>query len=355
MIRSLNDNRRLQPFVSILVLGMLVLIMSACNSVKNYHLEILHPAQITIQPEIKTAVLIDNSFPIKDSVKVLVEHKSEQYIHEVVDTFSTIAIRKLYKTLNDRSFFDSVSWHQKQLNILPYGYKNKPLQIDTLRKIKAQTNADLAIVLSDYNYTPCLTYSEVIEGLKLYNITLYNKAQLTWSLIDLNSFKIIDVYRQIDSLSWTSQSERLYYPTEGLPSVKESEVSVADYLGFYYANHLTPWWEPKDRNYYSGGGYYKLADEYVAAKNFAAAEKVWFHYYQSKKKIVKARAAHNIALARELQGDIEGASKWAFESYTLFKSLSVMYQAEIDQANEYYLELCKRLLDAKKLVNQIGG
>jgi hypothetical protein len=332
------------------------ILMSGCYVVRDFNIDILHPAQISLQPEIKSVVIIDNAFPMRDSLKVKVQNKSVQYTKDVVDTFSTVALRKLYQTLKGRNFFDTVYWHQTALNIPPDGYANKPVAKSTFQLIKQNTQADIAIVLNRYEYSPEISYVSLAENLDWYYMGLKNIGLMDWFVIDLNTSKIIDHYNQVDTLSWDVTTDKLVFPINGLPSLKETAVSLADYQGYYFADHITPWWESKRRYYFSAQGYGRLAEDFIVAKNWVEVEKVWyFQYKNTRQKAIKARMAHNLALAKEMQCDFDAASRWAFDAVSIYKSVSDYYTYDLEQEKNYYKELIKRKLDNDKISSQIGS
>ena len=87
------------------------------------------------------------------------------------------------------------------------------------------------------------------------------------------------------------------------------------------------------RKIYTGGDpNLKASKDYVKSQNWKAAKGLWEEAAKSDNLKVKARAIYNIAVSREVDGDLHGALELAEESNTLYpKGASGNYSQVIRQ------------------------
>lgn len=334
---------------------LLTFALAGCSSYSVYQMEVLRPAEVTIPPQIKSVMVVDNSFPMPDSVEVEITTNSTytSFVKGSGDSASSLAIRQLVSELNNRHFFDTVYLAPKTMNG-KYGYRGKPVNVKELQKLTESKNVDAAIVLNGYNYNPSVRFLPTdVFGQYLCRQSLPFAAE--WLFVDVNTGAMVDKHIHADTLNWQGLIDGYYYPVPGIPLLNEGIAEAAGHMAYAQADRIAPYWESISRFYYtSGAGYYPLAAKHVRKNEWVEAEKVWFYIYNHSKGVAKARLAHNIALAKEVEGDFENAARWSYQSWQLFNEKSSWYAFEASQEKKYYLELTKRYADAKKLADQYG-
>lgn len=340
------------------LLIVLLFLFSSCMTLSTYHVDVLCPAEVTISPLIKSVVLVDNSISSSDSLNVFLktpDFQASQLVSGFVDTLSSFAVKEAAKELRQRKFFDTVYVDVKSLKDST-SFMKKRLSDTYLSELKKKYNADALILMNGISFKTELNY----EYVSSYSVYLFEVEQIisgntSWEILDLTADTIIDRFKQSDILSWKSYSDSLVYPVNGIPLIFNALGDFAGRLGYYYADRTTPFWQSIDRLYFSSdNGEFNIAKNYVLKGDWVKAEKVWYYIYEKSKGLKKARAAYNIALAKEIQNDIESAGKWAFESYSISKDLNKNSDLVI-MANAYYDDLVKRFLDNEKLFWQLGG
>jgi hypothetical protein len=338
--------------LSFLVAG----VLQSCVSIKNYQMDILVPATVSIPPDIKSVIVIDNAKLPGDSIEIVVSDHKGQYIKPNTDTIPAIALKQLYETIRQRSFFDTVYLQPITSSLARSQSIGSSNLKKTLTEAKNNHQADAAVVLEEVKLFPKLDYQPFYTETLNYRIDQSFVANFVWVIVDLKHDSVLDVYNQVDTLVWTSYANALAYPVIGLPSFNESVRSVADYFGYYCADRICPNWVRENRYYFAGNGMgWDLANASIAKNDWLNAAKVWFGMYSSSKGAPKARLAHNIALSYEVLGDFEEAVKWSAHSKLLFKPTSSWFVQEKALTDDYYNTILKRALHAKKLAEQLGG
>lgn len=331
-------------------------VLSGCVTYSSYQMDVLRPATITIPPHVKSVMVIDNSYPTLDSVEVDITTNISYVSHipVVFDSSSSIAMKQLVAELNMRQFFDTVYLAPETLNG-KFGYRHKPFSFPQLHTNADSLKVDGVVVFNNYTYHPALNYSHLIEN-DYFMCNQSVRFVVDWVFVDLIENRVIDQYVHVDTLYWKGVSGDYSYPVIGVPTLTDAIAETAEYMGFYHADRLTPYGENVSRYFYTyGAGYYPEADACVEQNQWAKAEKVWFFIYKNAKGIRKAQLAHNIALAKEVQSQFDDAARWAHHSWQLFSDRSSSQSATAKKEKEYYLELIKRIDDAKKLGLQYGN
>ena len=342
--------------IRIVLFLFLPFLMIGCVSLSTVKVDVLRPAVKSIPPEIKTLVVVDNSSAHPDSIPVQVNSLNDsnvQYLENFKDTISNMVINSLVKELKKRKYFDDVYLGRSTLKDTSANSKRQRLTGEGIKEIKKKFNPDAILILNDFDFSPILGLNEVSYDYYYYSQLLIGKAD--WQLYSFLGDTLMDNYTQRDSMRWNSYMDEVVYPVDGIPTIEESLQELGNYMGFYYADRIAPYWEPVNRYYYYyNSGLFKVGADLANRKNWEEAEKVWFSIYRDDKKLNKARAAHNIALAKEMQGDFQDASKWAYESLALYEKYGSYLKEEINREKSYYKEITRRYLDKKKLQEQFG-
>lgn len=140
-----------------------------------------------------------------------------------------------------------------------------------------------------------------------------------------------------DSIYWLPHSSLTFTKI-----VKESSEFAASIMVPY----LLPSWKETARNYFDGGSVeMRDAGVYVREHNWEEAYLLWKKVYDTGKGQQKMRAAYNIALYHEMQGDFEASKKYIEEAAAWVKPETVdavvvrAYQVKIDSFAQKYQQL----------------
>jgi len=339
-----------------LLLG--VALLTACST--NYKLieiEVLKPAKYSVPPEIASIVLVNNSYPFRDtSVHVaMVEGNYMVFDSVLVDAFPDTLLKSLSKELLIRKFFDTVYIDTIKYNPEFTGKPLKPLSSGQVDEICDKHNAQAVLAVGGYSHGTNLKVDEV--GYAEYYSTMDVSGVTYWRFYDAIQDQVIHEKIQADTLYWDGIGGTAQNSLVKFPSLKEATLNLADYMGWKFTDNIAPYWEIVQRKLFtSGNAYFMSASDWIANKNWEEAEKLWGFVYENGKPIDQARAAHNIAFSFEQKGDFESAAKWAYNSYQAYVlTNSMRYGEEIREATAYYKDMSVRKREYRKLVKQIGG
>lgn len=345
----------LSRLTKIAIIFGLSVIVSSCTTLSTIKIDVLKPAVFSVPPDIVSVVVVDNALPFRDeNVHVISTPKQVLSIDSVwVDNFGEIATKALAESLIDKNFFDSVYYHPVSTNrnyLNPHFGELPNYMIDSLCNVY---NAQAVISLEAVKYNSKMIFTDFGES---YYASLDVNGLMYWKMYANNGF-IMDAYLQKDTIFWDNSDVSFNRALTAIPVLRESIEIIGWHMGRKAAKRISPYWETANRYFFSGGNYLFLrATDLQASNNWEEAAKVWYHIYENAEKRQKARAAMNIALSYEVRGNFPEAVVWADISRKIFEGLgffnSTMNEKTISKL--YYLQLCERNQERKKLDEQFG-
>ncbi|HBX88635.1 MAG TPA: hypothetical protein DEG09_08490 [Marinilabiliaceae bacterium] len=343
-------NLKLILLVALLPLGFL-----SCTSLSSISIDVMRPAEYSVPPDLLSAVVLDFSYPHSgDSVHKLIINGVNTPIDTVrIDDFGLRVANSMVLELDNRMFFDSVYLHPVSLNKGPAGRPGVQLSRQQIADIIDEYNAHLVIAVEGVSYN---TEVKVIDLGGYYYSTLDAFGEVLWRIYDRYG-DVLDEYLQNDSIYWDNRDTQYSSNLSAMPSLRNSVESLADFMGRYYPDRISPFWEKQRRYYYSSGHHlFSRANDLIKAHNWESAARVWYYVFEEGNKKQKAISAFNIALSYEIRGDFAEAAAWADKSRALFQDLGSFSASSLDveRANRYYNELNERIKEAEKLQEQVG-
>ena len=337
---------------NIVFFGLFLSILS-CGSISTLNLDVLRPAEVTIDPEILSVVVVDNSLPYRsEGVHTIKTPKGTIIIDTLwIDDFSQIAAISMVNELKNRQFFDEVYFHTD----MDFG-KGHLTGERLLRKIEYLCNiynAQAVIFLENYAYKTKLNLMDLGD---IYYGSMDVNGTICWKIYENNGY-LLDTYIQTDSIFWDAAENNYSEILKQIPRQTASIEVLAEYLGETYIRRVAPFWETVSRKYYSQGHFlFMRANDLHAINNWSEAAKVWYYVYQNGNKRQKVMAAFNIALSYEVRGDFNEAIAWSEICNNLIENMGTIRISQYERklATLYHTQLIERALQKKKLDAQIG-
>ncbi len=328
------------------------LLISSCSSFEYLSIDALIPAKHSLQPEIKSVVIVNNSMPFrgKELDKAIINGVTHDLDTVWYDDFAINVVKSLKEELLARNFFDTV--YVEQSGNYPSGNEMTPYDIE---KIANMYNSEAVITLQSYFYRNWYEVNQYDTGTIG---SLDVSSGILWSLHNnlTHKMQIEDIEK--DTISWTEEGATIEHVAEKLPGIRTGLEELSYYVGGKSADLFAPYWERQSRGIYTNGNYsFMQAAEYVRHDNWEEAMKLWKIVFENSKKKIKARAAFNLALGSEVKGDFDGAHAWIKECYDILKYLPAnnRNQQDLLRMKAYFTEIVKRTTQAKKLQIQVGG
>lgn len=331
----------------------LCMLVISCKTYKEVHYDVLRPAAYSVPPEIKSLVVVNNSFPFNaDNAHIAMVVGDEVRLDTVqVDSFAAIVISSLRKELAYRQFFDTVYADTVRYNQVDVGRAFKVLRPSEVSSICSKFDADAVLSLEGARYG---TNINVLDMGEEYFSTMDANGLLFWRLYD--RYEKVPLYKtsQVDTIFWSGVGANVNNSVGSFPSLKDATIELGGYLGATFADQLVPFWEPVTRRIYvSGNPLFVNASEWLAKDNRYEAEKIWAYIYEKGSAKEKWRSANNIAVSMEARGELKKAMEWAYQSYQACENAGGI--EAVDAAKDLYVDLVRRYRDEKKLSKQVGG
>lgn len=177
---------------------------------------------------------------------------------------------------------------------------------------------------------------------------IVNRASLVWSL-SLKRDSLSYKYSQIDTLVFNG-ADPLY--RKSLKNKLYNAInSSAEYLGKAFGAKLIPTWIKVERMYYRSNNPEMIkAEEFANANQWIRAAEIWNKMTRNKNTVMAAKASYNMALACEMEGELDAAIDWLVRSYTLLKENNKEHQ---DNCQRYINLLATRKKEIEKLARQV--
>ena len=331
---------------SVLFLIVLLLSFSSCVSYKKLTIEIVKPAGYLIPPEIKKLAIVSRNLKYESDTLQNYHARNSHLVKDKIQFNPDSLARKtcldsLARNLMKQNRFDSILTYPVNYFPLIRIKKIGPNKADWYKIITQQTNADGLIILDMFS---CF-YSN------LDNTTANVVTSNIWSFYDAKKQKITDRFVQIDTLYWDGRDESGLKKIR-IPAKKEAITLAAGIIGENYSKHIQPSWTMVYRDIMvCKNPDLNLAEKLARKNNWEDASAIWQKYADGKNKRNQIVALYNLALASEMNGDVDQAIKltdraakvstgffWSLENEAVRKYSAVLYQrkTELKKLNTQY-------------------
>lgn len=317
----------------------LLLSMSSCVSYENLSIEVLKPPKFSLPADIHKVALVSRNLKYEDDTLQYYQVKNRNLIKDKIrfntDSLAQITcIDSLAAKLLVHNRFDSVLI--LPVNSFPVTRVQK-IRLDKAgwyKNLTYQTGADGLIILDMFS---CFyKQAEVYNSTPRANVVTSN----VWSIYDSKHQKIIDRFAQVDTLYWDGTDENGNYKERRLPAKKEAILLAAGITGENYAKYILPTWTTVYRDIMvCGQPEFKNAAKLAQKSNWEEASSFWQKNTENKHKLYRIISLYNLALASEMNGDIDQAIKltdqaanastgrfWSIENEAVREYSAVLYQ-----------------------------
>ena len=239
-------------------------------------------------------------------------------------TFIKREIMSLSKIVKQFSDYECDNCYTKYIDP-EYGLYSK----EDIQQIADTTGADLLISLdwfAAFDGIFSLKYTNELKDSLSTRKTKYRVFTSTanetvhilpyWNFYDLKKQDLIFSYRKNDTIKWEEPAYKLNQAKKVLPPREDAIYNAADIAGANFAEFLVPHWIEVDRFYYkSRNADMKKAEELMKQNQWLKAAEIWkSNAYNSNKKIA-AKSMYNMAIACEVNGQMDAAIDWAVKSF----------------------------------------
>lgn len=230
-----------------------------------------------------------------------------------------------------------------------------------LEKIAQQTNADIflsfdffATTDGIYSHDYYLSYPDSLKKNYLIEVNRHTAEEQVyiysnWNIYDLKNLALTFTYQNIDTINWVEPAYSLREARRTLPPRKDAIFNAADVAGTQFGRYISPHWVDVDRMYYqSGHSELKKTNKLITEDRWLEAAEIWKKNTTNRNKTIAAKSMFNMALACEMNGEIDAAIDWAVKSYYVLGTKKEIHRFNTQQ---YINILGQRKLDIKKIEN----
>jgi hypothetical protein len=226
---------------------------------------------------------------------------------------------------------------------------------EDIEKIADSTNADLLLSFDYYGTADGIFSPKYIRDLsETYIFSNYNLNEATevvhvlsgWNFYDLKKLEMIYSHIKTDTIKWSEPAYNLSKGKKVLPPRRDAVLNAADITGSNFAEFVAPHWVEVERMYYKSGQVeMKKADELINQNRWLEAAEIWKKNTTNKNKKIAAKSMFNLALACEMNGDMDAAIDWAVKSFYVLQKDSY----HTGNCQNYINILGRRKLDIRKI------
>jgi len=342
--------------IKTLAVLLIVMLTISCKTVQ-ISIQVMKPAQITLPSDVKTIAFVNRSLPDKkDRLRNVLEGAI---------TGEAVFADRLGSEECIKGVIDGLNGSPRLKGIIPSGIDIRgtgtrqfpePLDWTTVEKICNNNGAEALACLEvfDSNCHTGITNRNVTKKEKDKEITyvvfdarLNVDIESGWRIYFPAEQKIIDQNIYNDSKTWVNSGDAPKKAEHGLP-MKDNAVSQSGfYAGNQYAMRISPRWIWVSRVYYKKGNQdFEQAKRMVQTNDWKGAAELWQKNVNDSDLKIAGYACYNMALASEMDGNLETAIDWAKKAYVDFKN---------NKALTYKNILQRRLNDQYQLDEQMKG
>ncbi|NEW82586.1 MAG: hypothetical protein GZ094_09510 [Mariniphaga sp.] len=318
----------------------------SCSSLKNIGIEVAVQPEYPIGEDIQSLALLNRSMTSQfmnlktDSLeKILINNKMslDTVLQDSIaaDTVIQTAARALYES----SRFDVVV--PKERNIIRTDIEEivKPLNVSFINEICKDFNVDGVLVLESFieqlktNYSLRTTDGSYNNEFKAATDISYFSE---WRLYRPNDLKPVIRFQIGDSIFWNVVDYSLEDVYKQMPRTKEALIGGGIAAGLKMSGYISPRWTNQTRYYYlTGKNEIDAAVPFIKNNKWEEAAAIWEKHASNSSKKIRSKVEYNLALASEMNGDLDLAIEWGLKSF----------KSKYSKAIEVYL----KTLDNKRI------
>ena len=327
----------------------------SCVSLKKIGIEVSVLPEYPIAEDIQSLVILNRSMTSRftnnnvDSLeKILVNNKMslDTILQDSIaaDTVIKVAANALFES----GRFDVVVPKEQNIVRNDTDENVSPLNINFINEVCKDFNVDAVLVLESftellntkyYLYDNGYKNQRTFDEIKEYRATTDINYLSDWRLYRANGSKPVIRFQVGDSIFWNESSYALEELYSQMPRTKEALIGGGIAAGLKIAGYISPGWVNQSRYYYlTGKAEIDVAVPLIKNNKWEEAAAIWSKYSTISSKSIRSKIEFNLALAAEMNGDLDQAIEWGFKSF----------KTKYSKAIEVYLKTLDNKVKAQK-------
>ena len=346
----------LNVFSLILLSCFLLIIESGCMS--STRLRVLKPAAFTIPEHIQTVATVNRSIPTKKVGSTIEGILTGEGLFQDRDG-ANAAIEGLSEALMRTPRFKVVHTNIEMEGGAIHKFP-MPLDWADVEKICQDYKTDALVALETYDSDTHESCSKSISKRKdkegkeyevvSWNSDMHTNVRLGWRLYDPKNRTIMDQFGVDERKGWSGEGSTESDALNDLPGKRFTVNQTSHAAGHKYGRRIAPSWVFLERSYYKKHkkeADMKQAFQLAKIDKWKEAAEIWNRLYNSGDQKLKRKTAFNMALACEVEGQLNTAVEWASQAYQDGNKKGRSYAAALKQRIREHQEV-QRQMNAKK-------
>ncbi|MCY1719299.1 DUF6340 family protein [Prolixibacteraceae bacterium Z1-6] len=339
-----------------ILLVFILLFAASCTTTKILTIEIPQPAPKELSDRIQSLVLVNRTVNEKysdflsDSLQMLF-YKQQFNLDTIIldSTAVDTTIKALGELLFESGRYDFVIPENRFLTFNKNSFFTQEMPWNEVKELCETYDADAVLSLDMFN-TRIITKFDKESVFDPMQNGFYSAYSADMTIIYEALFRVYDpleekvLVREFfkDTIQWNDFAYSINDLFGHFTPVKQALTETGIALALDFSEKISTVWRQEQRPFYvKGDANLKYAGTFIDDGEWAQAMALWKETEENtQSKSTKSKAQLNMAIAYELQGDIDEAISWALKSY------NTMYR----QITYQYLELLNRR--KKELQNQ---
>jgi len=345
----ISFSKVLFPLFKGLIYIFLVYSVFSCTSLRSIEIETAVSPEYPIADDIQSLVLLNRGMNTKFS-NIQADSLEKIFVKEKMDidtvfrdsTAADTVIHVVANALFNSGRFDVVIPEAHLITRNDTDNVLIPLNINIINEYCKDFNVDGVLVLESFDERLTTKYFYKVFGSpsdEVYNASTDINFESEWRLYRPQENKPAIRFQVGDSIFWKANSYSLNDLYVQMPHTKEALIGGGIASGLKMAGYISPNWVKHTRYYFlTGKSEIDAAVALIRDNKWEEAAAIWAKYSTVNSKRLRSKVEFNLALAAEMNGNLDLAIEWGLKSF----------KSTYSNAVEEYL----KILDSNRKVKQ---
>jgi len=335
--------------------------LSSCSSFISLNVRMLEPAGVYFRPEIHTVALVNRAVPSNKRADIVESIITTEGYNEDKEGRQQILLALNEAMLNSPRLTTKLTGIELKGDGSGVTFP-KPLGWDTINNICKENDAEALVVLETYDSDAIITHAsgdvkiDNSSGLPIPNITINATQKITvkagFRIYDPTRKSIIDQYTFSYWRTWSGSASNLAEAMGAMINRQMAVNQTSRDAGFYYRKRISPTWINERRYLYkkSGHGLFAVGSRMAIVGNWEDAVTYWKQQLAAtpNRRKLCGKATYNLAVAAEINGNLEEARDWINKSYGIYNNRKApYYQNTINRRYNNMIRLNQQMEEQK--------
>jgi tetratricopeptide (TPR) repeat protein len=318
-------------------------------------LDLLKPAVVSFAPGAENILLVNNTIaqPYDYGHKEEYEGTTTRTVNIDTDSLPLFTLSALQEELTASGFFKNVDVLLQSVNDKTDFFVVRPLLPESATSLAKTYGADVILSLNRLKVNDLVGESYLSEE-HVYYTALVARYESQWTVHYPDKAEA-ERYIFRDTVFWESEDISWERALANLPDKYDALVDGALYAGQSTLKRLIPYWTSADRYFFgSNNKKMKAGLDSIYTKNWQAAIDIWEKALPDCKKSLKGQVANNLAVAYELNGDVNKAAEYAQMALDILQSNMGVKIDHLSIVSDYLDQLKLRKREVELINKQLS-